>query len=144
MEIIQTGQSFVARDALGREYVYRLLGIDPGPESAGHYIVLRNLTLKEETRVEHNWLLQRDIRPPTVLELAAADKGWPKKIHTRGCDAYLVDLQPLTGGEAAAIYRFPGGDSVVFDDEIRASLPAEVVLPDPCRPTSMMTAGSRP
>lgn len=51
--------------------------------------------------------------------------GWPMKIHSRGYDAYLVDLQPLTGGEVAAIYRFPGGDSVVFDDEIRASLPAE-------------------
>lgn len=51
--------------------------------------------------------------------------GWPLKIHSRGYDAYLVDLQPLTGGEVAAVYRFPGGDSVVFDDEIRASLPAE-------------------
>ena len=37
-EIIQTGQNFVARDKLGREYVYRLRGIDPGPESAGRRI----------------------------------------------------------------------------------------------------------
>ena len=35
--------------------------------------------------------------------------GWPLKIHSRGHDAHLVDLQPLTGGEVAAIYRFPGG-----------------------------------
>ena len=51
--------------------------------------------------------------------------GWPLKIHSRGHDAHLVGLQPLTDGEVAAIYRFPGGDSVVFDDEIRASKAAE-------------------
>lgn len=48
--------------------------------------------------------------------------GWPLKIHTRGYDAYLVDIQPLTDGKVAAIYRFPRNDSVVFDDEIRAGL----------------------
>lgn len=58
-------------------------------------------------------------------EELSARYGWPLEIHSRGHDAYLVDLQPLTGGEVAAIYRFPGGDGVVFDDEIRASSPAE-------------------
>ena len=41
--------------------------------------------------------------------------GWPLKIHARGYDAYLVDIQPLTDGQVAPIYRFPGGDSVVLD-----------------------------
>ena len=58
-------------------------------------------------------------------EELSARYDWPLKIHSRGYDAHLVGLQPLGGGEVAAIYRFPGGDSVVFDDEIRASLPAE-------------------
>lgn len=44
--------------------------------------------------------------------------GWPLKIHARGYDAYLVDIQPLTGGMVAPIYRFPGGDSVVDDCEL--------------------------
>lgn len=121
-EIIQTGQSFVARDKLGREYVYRLQGIDPGPESAGRYIVLENLTTREETRVEHDWMLQRDIRPATTLDRIAAEKGWPRKIHTRGHDAYLVDVQPLGKGDALPIYRFPGGDSVVFESELPSSI----------------------
>ena len=44
--------------------------------------------------------------------------GWPLKIHARGYDAYLVDIQPLTEGRAAPIYRFPGGDSLVGQDEL--------------------------
>lgn len=44
--------------------------------------------------------------------------GWPLKIHTRGYDAYLIDVQPLMDGEAAPIYRFPGGDSLVDDREL--------------------------
>lgn len=48
--------------------------------------------------------------------------GWPLKIHSRGYDAYLSGVQPLTGGDVAAIYRFPGGESVVFEDEMN---PAE-------------------
>lgn len=45
--------------------------------------------------------------------------GWPLKIHTRGYDAYLVDVQPLTDGHADPIYRFPGGDSLVGEDELK-------------------------
>ena len=48
--------------------------------------------------------------------------GWPLKIHSRGYDAYLSGVQPLMGGDVAAIYRFPGGESVVFEDEMN---PAE-------------------
>ena len=48
--------------------------------------------------------------------------GWPLKIHSRGYDAYLSGVQPLTGGDVDAIYRFPGGESVVFEDEMN---PAE-------------------
>ena len=48
--------------------------------------------------------------------------GWPLKIHSRGYDAYPSGVQPLTGGDVAAIYRFPGGESVVFEDEMN---PAE-------------------
>lgn len=44
--------------------------------------------------------------------------GWPLKIHTRGYDAYLIDIQPLVDGLVAPIYRFPGGDSIVGDDEL--------------------------
>ena len=39
--------------------------------------------------------------------------GWPLKIHSRGYDAYLIDIQPLADGEVEPIYRFPGGDSLV-------------------------------
>lgn len=45
--------------------------------------------------------------------------GWPLKIHTRGYDAYLVDVQPLTNGCVDPIYRFPGGDSLVGEDELK-------------------------
>ena len=49
--------------------------------------------------------------------------NWPLKIHARGYDAYLIDIQPLADGEAEPIYRFPGGDSLVdycemFPDEM--------------------------
>lgn len=37
----------------------------------------------------------------------------------------ILDTLGLDSYVGTAIYRFPGGDSVVFDDEIRASLPAE-------------------
>lgn len=47
--------------------------------------------------------------------------GWPLKIHARGYDAYLVDAQPLNAGPPEPIYRFPGGDSLVSDSELRAA-----------------------
>ncbi len=53
------------------------------------------------------------------VEKLSAKYGWPLKIHSRGYDAYLVGVQPLLQGEVAAIYRWPGGDSVAFDDEVK-------------------------
>ena len=47
--------------------------------------------------------------------------GWPLKIHARGCDASLVGAQPLNEGDPEPIYRFPGGDSLVSDSELRAA-----------------------
>ena len=43
---------------------------------------------------------------------------WPQAIHSRGYDAYLCGVQPLADGMEAAIYRFPGGPSLVDDTEL--------------------------
>lgn len=43
---------------------------------------------------------------------------WPYHIKARGYDAYLCGVQPLIGAQTAPIYRFPGGQSLVGDDEI--------------------------
>lgn len=51
--------------------------------------------------------------------------GWPLKIHARGYDAYLVDAQALNEGPPEPIYRFPGGDSLVSDSELRAATDEE-------------------
>lgn len=58
----------------------------------------------------------------SYVEEISAKYGWPLKIHSRGYDAYLSGVQPLADGEVAALYRFPGGESVVFEDEMK---PAE-------------------
>lgn len=48
-----------------------------------------------------------------------ADKHhWPLRIHSRGYDATLVDVQPLIDG-VAPIYRWPGGDSVAGQGDIK-------------------------
>lgn len=54
----------------------------------------------------------------TELQRVANKNGWPMRIKARGEVAHLVDVQPLCGGEIAPIYRFPGGDNVVSDDEL--------------------------
>ena len=54
----------------------------------------------------------------TDLQRVAQKQGWPMKIKARGEVAHLVDVQRLTGNDIAPIYRFPGGDSVVSDDEL--------------------------
>ena len=51
--------------------------------------------------------------------------GWPLKIHARGCDAYLVGAQPLNEGDPEPIYRFPCGDSLVSDPELRSARMSE-------------------
>ena len=58
----------------------------------------------------------------SYVERLHEEYGWPLKIHARGYDAYLVDVQPLTEGRVAPIYRFPGGDSLVCESEM---VPAE-------------------
>ncbi len=55
----------------------------------------------------------------SYVEELSAKYGWPLKIHSRGYDAALVWAQPLTGGKMAPIYRWPGGDNIAGDDEIR-------------------------
>ncbi|MBR4953119.1 MAG: hypothetical protein IKZ30_01245 [Oscillospiraceae bacterium] len=44
--------------------------------------------------------------------------GWPLRIETREEIATLCDVQQLDGGKLAPIYRFPGGPSLVSDDEM--------------------------
>lgn len=55
----------------------------------------------------------------SYVEGLSAKYGWPLKIHSRGYDAYLVDVQPLLCGKVVPIYRWPGGDSVAGDDEVK-------------------------
>jgi hypothetical protein len=44
---------------------------------------------------------------------------YPRVIKAHGgYRAYFVGIQPLLEGKEAPIYRFPGGDCVVFDGEI--------------------------
>lgn len=45
---------------------------------------------------------------------------YPKHVTRDGYRGTLVDVQPLLDGDEAPIYRFPGGDSVVFADEYLA------------------------
>lgn len=55
----------------------------------------------------------------SMIQDIAQKYNWPLKIHARGYDATLVGLQPLTGSEVAPIYRWPGGDSVAGEDEVK-------------------------
>lgn len=46
----------------------------------------------------------------TTIEKMRKD-GYPRKIKGNGgYVAYLVDMQPLLGGDYMAIYRYPGGN----------------------------------
>jgi len=54
----------------------------------------------------------------TKIENISSKYGWPLKIHARGYDAILSGLQPLNPGEKPVpIYRFPGGESLVDENE---------------------------
>lgn len=57
----------------------------------------------------------------SCIEELSQRYGWPLKIHARGCDAYLVCAKPLNEGDPEPIYRFPGGDSLVSDSELRTA-----------------------
>lgn len=52
------------------------------------------------------------------IEQIGKKYGWPLIIHSRGYDAYLVDVQPLIG-DVAPIYRWPGGDGVADQMELK-------------------------
>ena len=51
------------------------------------------------------------------------DSRWPPVIHSRRYDAYLCGVHMLAGGDDTPIYRFPGGQSLVDDSELKK--PAE-------------------
>ena len=51
------------------------------------------------------------------IEQIGKKYGWSLKIHSRGYNAYLVDIQPLIGS-VAPIYRWPGGDSIADNLEL--------------------------
>jgi hypothetical protein len=44
---------------------------------------------------------------------------YPFRIFARGYEAVLCGVQPLLEGQETPIYRFPGGDSLVDDVEIK-------------------------
>lgn len=48
------------------------------------------------------------------IELIAEHYGWPLRIKARGEVAHFVGIS----AGSFPIYRFPGGDSVVSDDEM--------------------------
>lgn len=55
----------------------------------------------------------------SYVEILSEEYGWPLKIKARGYIAYLGGIQPLNKGEKPLpIYRFPGGNSVVNEDEL--------------------------
>lgn len=45
--------------------------------------------------------------------------GWPLRIHARGYDAVLTDVQPLNSGKPAPVYRWPGGENIADEREVR-------------------------
>ncbi len=54
------------------------------------------------------------------VQILHETKGYPLKIEARGgYTAYLVGEQPLLEGRCTPIYRFPGGDSLVSDCELK-------------------------
>jgi len=50
---------------------------------------------------------------------------YPFRIRTRGCDAYLIGLQPLPGRQHIPVYRFPGGDSIISRSELEEAVVVE-------------------
>ena len=59
----------------------------------------------------------------SAVQVLSETYGWPLKIKRDGYTAYLADVQPLNDGERPMpIYRFPGGDKVVDDSNLK---PAE-------------------
>lgn len=120
---IKTGDIFVAENKFGKETLYKFLYIDLDDPS-GYPIILEDIDASTKahtdlTCVETAWFSERAVRPATEPERLHAVYGWPMKIHARGYDAHLVGAQPLFDSPPAPIYRFPGGDSLVSETEMR-------------------------
>lgn len=48
------------------------------------------------------------------------ERGYPKKIlGNSGYEAVLKDIQPLIGGDFAAIYRYPRGEVVLGLEDVK-------------------------
>ena len=60
MCMYKTGDYFQATDKLGKTFTYMFAGISP--DDSGREIVLQNIELDEETRVEAEWFRQRKIK----------------------------------------------------------------------------------
>ena len=61
MSIMKTGTIFTAKDKLNNVYQYQFVGINIKSITGCDYIILKNLTLNEETRVEAAWFSNREI-----------------------------------------------------------------------------------
>ena len=61
MSIMKTGTIFTAKDKLNNVYQYQFVGINIKSITGCDYIILKNLTLNEETRVEVAWFSNREI-----------------------------------------------------------------------------------
>lgn len=55
-----------------------------------------------------------------IDDIMRAHPEWPRHIRHGEYVGVLIDVQPLLEGEAAPIYRFPGGDAVGFGYEAGA------------------------
>lgn len=55
-----------------------------------------------------------------IDEIIEANPCWPRRIRHGEYIGVLIGVQPLLGGRAAPIYRFPGGDAVGVDYETTA------------------------
>lgn len=55
-----------------------------------------------------------------IDEIMEANPRWPRRIRHGEYIGVLIGVQPLLGGCAAPIYRFPGGDAVGVDYETAA------------------------
>lgn len=64
MSILKTGDIFQAKNKIGEKYFYRFLGVDLDDSAGCYFIILQNLCFDEdeETRVEHAWFREREIR----------------------------------------------------------------------------------
>lgn len=61
-----------------------------------------------------------------IEQVMEAHPDWPRRIRHGEYVGVLSGFQPLLGGDAAPLYRFPGGECVGVDYEVSAvRLPAK-------------------